>query len=122
MDPQGHYHDRKVLPEVSGGQEELQEQVGSSICTGGTELESGCGQGQECHEGRGPQDDSQGTDLELQKSTMKNKMKRQTTFLFAARGGAWFMKRRCSISFPSDEQKSCYTIETDYEKNFVVRD
>ena len=74
---QRHYNDREVLPEVSGGQEEQQEQVGAQVCAGDTELEGSSRQGQECHEGRGPQDDSQRADPELQMPLMNSTEKRQ---------------------------------------------
>lgn len=76
MGPKRHNLDREVLPEMSGGQEEQQKQVGTQECPSNTELEGGCGQGQECHEGRGPQDDSQRADPELQVPLMNHTEKR----------------------------------------------
>ena len=52
--PKRHNFDREVLPEMSGGQEEQQEQVGAQACTSNTELEGSCGQGQAAgHRGEG---------------------------------------------------------------------
>ena len=50
--------------------------MGSQICIGETELESGCGQGQDCHEGSGPKDVAHGANSGLQNSVKKDNVKR----------------------------------------------